>query len=69
MKYLHLTSWIMTVLGLIIAIAARILDIDPMWFLAGVMLAWAGFVKIAVVQIWAKLARLGTDEHVPEQSA
>lgn len=69
MKYLHLTSWIITLLGLVITIASRILDIDPMWLLAGVLLTWAGIVKIIIVQLWTRLAKLGTDEHVPEHSA
>ena len=68
MKHLHITSWAITALGLLAIIASLVLDLDTMWLLAGVLLAWAGIVKIAVVLIWIRVARIGSDRHLPEKS-
>ena len=68
MKHLQLVSYAMTALGVLLAIAAGLLGLGAMWLLTGILLAWAGIVKIAVVLIWTKLAHLGTDQHSPERS-
>lgn len=68
MKYLNLTSWLMTILGILACIAYAVLGLDTVWLLGGVLLTWAGIIKIAVVLIWTKLAHLGTDRHSPEKS-
>lgn len=69
MKHLKLTSLLITVLGFAGAVIAGVFNLEPMWFLGGVMLAWAGIVKIVVVLIWTKLAKLGTEEHAPERGS
>lgn len=69
MKHLYIASWAITALGLIIALASALLSLDAVWLLAGVLLTWAGIVKIVVVMIWTRLAHLGSDRHVPEKSA
>jgi hypothetical protein len=68
MKHLRLTSYVMTLLGVLLALAAAVTDMGGAWLLAGILLAWAGIVKIAVVLIWIRIAHLGTDHHAPEQS-
>lgn len=68
MKYLHITSWAMTALGILAVVVHMLLGLSPMWLLGGVLLTWAGIVKIIVVLIWTRIARMGTDGHIPEKS-
>ncbi len=68
MKHLRLTSYAMTLLGVLLALIAATADIGDVWLLAGILLAWAGIVKIAVVLIWTRIAHMGTDQHAPERS-
>jgi hypothetical protein len=68
MKHLRLTSYAITALGILLAVTASLADLGATWTLAGILLAWAGIVKIVVVLIWTKLARLGTEHHLPERS-
>lgn len=68
MKYIRILSWAMTFLGILLIAATPTLDLSPTWLLTGVLLTWAGIVKIIVVLIWTYLARLGTDEHQPEDA-
>ena len=68
MNRLRLASYAMTVLGVALALAAGLTSMGAAWLLAGILLAWAGLVKIVVVLIWTRVARLGTDRHMPEHS-
>jgi hypothetical protein len=68
MRHLHRISWLVTLLGIGIILAAWVADLDPVWLLAGILLAWAGLVKIVVVLIWTRVALMGTDEHRPTPS-
>ena len=68
MRHLQLTSYAMTLLGVLLAVVASVADLGAAWVLAGVLLTWAGIVKIAVVLIWTRLAHLGTGQHSPERS-
>jgi len=65
MRYLHLTSYGLTILGFATLIAAIAFDLNPTIQLAGLMLALAGVVKIAVVYLWTHIANLGSDQHEP----
>ena len=65
MRYLRITSWAITLAGLLIIAVAMLAGLSVVWLLAGIMLTWAGVVKIAVVLIWERVARLGTSEHRP----
>ncbi|MGB3305623.1 MAG: hypothetical protein WBA63_05515 [Thermomicrobiales bacterium] len=65
MRYLRITSWAITLAGLLTIAAAMLAGLSVVWLLAGIMLTWAGVVKIAVVLIWERVARLGTSEHRP----
>jgi hypothetical protein len=68
MKHLRLTSYAITAAGILLAVIASFGELGAAWTLAGILLAWAGIVKIVVVLIWTKLARLGTEQHLPERS-
>lgn len=65
MRYLHITSWAMTAVGAAISLLGMLLSLDVLWLLAGILLAITGVVKIVMLAIWTRLARLGTDEHEP----
>lgn len=67
MKYLTITSWAMLLIGLAIVAVWYLAGLDAVWVLGGVLLAWAGLVKIGIVLIWTRLAHMGTDRHAPEQ--
>lgn len=68
MKHLHRASWAIFIVGVVIAVVAGLADLNATWLIGGVLLAWAGFVKIVIVQLWSRLAKLGTDQHKPEPS-
>jgi hypothetical protein len=68
MKHLHTASWGITALGLLAIIATAVLGLDTMWLMGGILLTWAGIVKIIVVLIWTRVARIGSDHHLPEKS-
>jgi hypothetical protein len=68
MKHLQLASYAITVFGILLALVAAVADLGAAWLLAGILLAWAGIVKIVVVLIWTKLAHMGSDRHAPERS-
>lgn len=55
----------MTGIGLALVAIAWIMGLDQIYILIGVLLAWAGFVKIAVVAIRTKIAMIGSDDHRP----
>ncbi len=65
MRYLHLTSYGLTILGFATLLAAVAFDLNPTIQLAGLMLALAGVVKIVVVYLWTYVANLGSDQHEP----
>jgi uncharacterized membrane protein len=65
MRYLRLTSYGITGLGLLILFTAIALDLGAAMQLTGILLTWAGIVKIVVVQLWTRVAGLGTDRHDP----
>jgi hypothetical protein len=68
MKYLHLTSWALLLAGMALVAVWYVAGLDAVWLLGGVLLAWAGIVKIAIVLIWTRLAHMGTERHLPEKS-
>lgn len=65
MRHLSITSYALTVVGILIVLSALVLDVTPWITLSGILLAWAGIVKIAVVLIWTRVAHMETDEHKP----
>lgn len=65
MRYLRMASWAITILGLLLVVATELFKLEEVWLLAGIMLTWAGLVKIIVVLIWDRVAHLGTSDHHP----
>lgn len=65
MHHLQRISWAMTALGAVIIVVALLADLNQVWLLAGILLAWAGLVKIVVTLIWTRVAGLGSDDHHP----
>jgi len=69
MRYLSIASYAITAIGVLIIVVASLLGLDTSIVLAGVLLAWAGIVKIAVVLIWTRVAGMGTNDHKPISDA
>lgn len=65
MRHLYLTAWIITALGILLTMLALLAGMDALWLLAGILLALTGAVKIVMLHIWTRIAKLGTDEHEP----
>ena len=65
MRHLRRLSWLMLAAGIVVTTAAITLSLNPVVTLTGLMLAWAGMVKIVVVLLWTSVAGLGTDRHDP----
>lgn len=65
MRHLRHTSYGMTVFGVGTLGAASAFDLGATIQLIGLLLAWAGVVKIIVVHLWTHVAHLGTDRHDP----
>jgi len=58
MKQLAMISYAITAAGVLMLAIAIVAGLSPLWQLTGAMLVLAGGVKIAVVQIWQRLAGL-----------
>lgn len=65
MRYLSITAWAITALGAATTLVGLVLGLDALWLLAGILLVITGIVKIVMLMIWTRLARLGTDQHDP----
>ena len=65
MRYLNITAWAMTALGAATTLIGMALSLDALWVLAGILLVITGIVKIVMLMIWTRIARLGSDEHEP----
>jgi len=67
MQSLLRLSLVIAVCGAIILAAALLFDPGVTTQLIGLLLLWAGMVKVAVVLLWTRLAGLGTNRHTPIQ--
>ena len=65
MRHLRLMSYVLTAAGVALVVAAAVADLAAGVLLTGLLLAWAGIVKIAVVAIWATIARLDDNRQRP----
>ena len=65
MRYLNMTAWAITALGAALTLIGMVIGLDALWLLAGLLLVITGIVKIVMLMIWTRIARLGTDEHDP----
>jgi len=64
-RHLSIASYVLTAIGILLVLFALVLDL-PTWItLSGILLAWAGMVKIAVVLIWTRVAHMESDKHKP----
>ena len=52
----------MVIIGVVVLLLATVLDLGATWLLGGILLAWAGLVKVIVVALWRGVANL----HAPE---
>ena len=68
MHQLQRISWAITLLGVATIAAAVLFDLDAVVLLAGLLLAWAGIVKIVITLVWTKIAGMGSDDHRPTPS-
>jgi hypothetical protein len=53
MRYLHLISNLIVLVGALVVGVATVLDLGPLPTLIGLMMVVAGIVKIITVRIWA----------------
>jgi len=65
MKHLMVLSAGMLVLGFLWILTVWITGIDNIWLVPGGFLVVSGITKMIAVQVWIKVAKLGTDEHKP----
>ncbi len=65
MLHLRRLSWALAAAGIILTAASIAFSLNESLILTGIMLAWAGIVKIVVVYLWTSVAGLGTDRHDP----
>jgi hypothetical protein len=56
----------MTVVGLALVICGVALDLPASWTLVGLLLAWAGIVKVVVVVLWRGIAAAQIPERSPQ---
>ena len=56
MRHLSSVSILLVVAGLVVLAAAQLLGLSPTWALTGLLLAWAGIVKVVVVVLWRGVA-------------
>ncbi len=68
MKHLMAVSVGTLVLGLVWIIVAWLAAPDRIWIVPGMFLVVAGIVQVVAVQVWVKVAKLGSDEHEPIQA-
>jgi hypothetical protein len=59
-RHLRSVSIVMFVLGAAIVVATRLLPLSPTWTLTGLLLTWAGIVKLIVVYLWHGIAGRGS---------
>lgn len=65
MHRLWSVSLLMVAVGLVLCLAGVALGLGPVWTLAGLLLAWAGLVKLVVVHLWRGVANPERAAHHP----
>ena len=56
MRHLWSVSVLLFLVGVALVIADPLLSLGPTWALIGLLLAWAGIVKVVVVYLWRGVA-------------
>ena len=64
MRHLRTVSIAMTVVGLALVICGVAFDLPTTWTLVGLLLAWAGIVKVVVVVLWRGIAPSSAPERI-----
>lgn len=62
MRQLKLTSTLILAVGLALAVVGAAINDNPAWTLTGLLLIWAGIVKIVVIYLWRGMT---TDPRTP----
>ena len=57
MRHLTSVSLLLVAAGLALLAGAGPLSLGPTWALTGLLLAWAGIVKVVVVYLWRGIAQ------------
>lgn len=65
MKHLMVIAAGFIVLGLLWMLTVWTTSVDNIWMIPGVFLVISGITKAIAVQIWVRVAKLGTDQHKP----
>lgn len=65
MKHLMMVALGFIVLGVLWTLGVWVSSIDNLWMVPGVFLVISGITKVIAVQVWIRIAKLGTDEHKP----
>lgn len=65
MKHLMVISLGFIVLGIIWSAVVWSANIDNIWLVPGIFMVISGITKAVAVQVWIRVAKLGTDEHKP----
>lgn len=65
MKHLMAVSIGTLILGILWMVVAWIGAPDRIWIVPGMFLIVAGIGQIVAVQVWVRVAKVGTDEHEP----
>lgn len=68
MRQLRNVSVAMTVLGIALVAIATIFDLPAMWTLVGLLLAWAGIVKVVVVVLWRGIFAANASDRSPRDN-
>lgn len=55
-RHLGFVSWAMVIGGVLLLTATILFDIGVTWALVGLLLAWAGVVKVVTVALWRGIA-------------
>lgn len=66
MRHVRYASFAITLAGGLLLLAALLFRLAPVWALVGLLLLWAGLVKIVVVALWR---RLGDGDRAPATDA
>lgn len=65
MRHLMMISVGFVLLGFVWMLVIWSSTIDSIWLIPGVFLIISGIIKMVTVQVWIRVAKLGTDEHKP----
>lgn len=65
MKHLMVVAFGFVLLGILWSLVIWMSAIDKIWLIPGIFMIISGITKAVAVQVWIRVAKLGTDEHKP----